>query len=83
MPQGSSAAPGWFCKVVNEVINNLPGVASYLDDLIVFDDTPASHVVAIRALFERWRTHNVKLTPPRATIGATEADFLGHTICSA
>ncbi|CAB1107289.1 unnamed protein product [Ectocarpus sp. CCAP 1310/34] len=66
MPQGSSAAPGWFCK--------------YLDDLIVFDDTPATHVGTMRACFERLRTHNLKLTPPKATIGATEADFLGHTI---
>ncbi|CAB1104650.1 unnamed protein product [Ectocarpus sp. CCAP 1310/34] len=80
MPQGSSAAPGWFCKVVNEVIKNLHGVASYLDDLIVFDDNPASHVDTMRALFERLRTHNLKLTPPKATVGATEADFLGHTI---
>ncbi|CAB1097278.1 unnamed protein product [Ectocarpus sp. CCAP 1310/34] len=80
MPQGSSAAPGWFCKVVNEVIKNLHGVASYLDDLIVFDDTPATHVGTMRALFERLRTHNLKLTPPKATIGATKADFLGHTI---
>ncbi|CAB1099498.1 unnamed protein product [Ectocarpus sp. CCAP 1310/34] len=79
MPQGSSAAPGWFCKVVNEVIKNFHGVASYLDDLIVFDDTPATHVGTMRALFERLRTHNLKLTPPKATIGATEADFLGHT----
>ncbi|CAB1100714.1 unnamed protein product [Ectocarpus sp. CCAP 1310/34] len=71
MPQGSSAAPGWFCKVVNE--------ASYLDDLIVFDDA-ATHVGTMRALFDCLRTHNLKLTPPKATIGATEADFLGHTI---
>ncbi|CAB1103321.1 unnamed protein product [Ectocarpus sp. CCAP 1310/34] len=78
MPQGSSTAPGWFCKVVNEVIKNSRGVASYLDDLIVFDDTPATHVGTMRALFERFRTHNLKLTPPKATIGATEADFLGH-----
>ncbi|CAB1110163.1 unnamed protein product [Ectocarpus sp. CCAP 1310/34] len=78
MPQGSSAAPGWFCKVVNEAIKNLYGVASYLDDLIVFDDTPSTHVGTMRALFERLRTHNLKLMPP--TFGATEADFLGHTI---
>ncbi|CAB1097244.1 unnamed protein product [Ectocarpus sp. CCAP 1310/34] len=80
MPQGSSTAPGWFCKVVNEVIRTVRGAASYLDDLIVFDDTPANHVGTMRALFERLRTHSLKLTPPKATIGATEADFLGHTI---
>ncbi|CAB1102849.1 unnamed protein product [Ectocarpus sp. CCAP 1310/34] len=34
----------------------------------------------MRALFERLRTHNLKPTPPKATIGAIEADSLGHTI---
>ncbi|CAB1100545.1 unnamed protein product [Ectocarpus sp. CCAP 1310/34] len=70
MPQGSSATPGWFCKVVNEVITNLRGVASYLDDLLVFDETPAAHVATIRSLFERLSLHNLKLTPPKAPLFA-------------
>ena len=37
MPQGSSASPGWFVKVFNEVIKDLKQVAAYLDDVIVFD----------------------------------------------
>ncbi|CAB1112268.1 unnamed protein product [Ectocarpus sp. CCAP 1310/34] len=80
MPQGSAAAPGWFCKVVNKVIKNLRSVASYLDDLIIFDETPAAHVATIRSLFERLCKHNLKLTLPKATICATEAEILGHTI---
>ena len=31
MPQGSSASPGWFVKVINEVIKDLKQVAAYLD----------------------------------------------------
>ena len=34
----------------------------------------------MRTLLERLREHNLKLTPPKATIGATEAEFLGHTV---
>ena len=40
MPQGRSAAPGWFVKVINEVINGLDRIAAYLEDLIVFDARP-------------------------------------------
>ncbi|CAB1102906.1 unnamed protein product [Ectocarpus sp. CCAP 1310/34] len=80
MPQGSSAAPGWFCKVMQEVIINLLSFASYVDDLTVLDGTAASRVGATRALFERLRTHNLKLKSPKATIGATEANVLGFTI---
>ncbi len=80
MPQGSSASPGWFVKVINEVIKGLERVAAYLDDIIVFDPDPTAHVANMRALFERLRKHHLKLSPAKAKIGATTADFLGHTI---
>ena len=37
MPQGGSASPSWFVKVMNEVIKGLQQVAAYLDDMIVFN----------------------------------------------
>ena len=55
MPQGSSASPRSFVKVINEVIKDLERVAAYLDDVIVFDTDPASHVDNIRDLFQRLR----------------------------
>ena len=48
MPQGSSASPGWFVKVINEVIEGLEQVAAYLDDVIVFDSDPTAHVDTMR-----------------------------------
>ena len=83
MPQGSSASPGWFVKVINEVIKGLAQVAAYLDDVIVFDSDPTAHVRTIRALFERLRKHNLKLSPSKAHLGATDANFLGHSISPA
>ena len=55
MPHCSSAAPGWFVNVINEVIQGLDRVAADLDDVIVFDLDPATHVDNIRSLFERLR----------------------------
>ena len=64
MPQGSSASPGWFVKVINEVIKDLKQVAAYLDDVIVCDSDPIARVQTNRSLFERLRKHNLKF-PPR------------------
>ena len=83
MPRGSSASPGWFAKVVSEVTKGLEQVAAYLDDVIVFDSDPSAHVKTIRALFERLRKHNLILSPSKARLGATDADFLGHSISPA
>ena len=83
MPQGSSASPGWFVKVIHEVIKGLKQVAAYLDDVIVFDSDPVAHVLTIRSLFERLQKHNLKLSPSKARLGATDANFLGHSISPA
>ena len=52
MPQKSSAVPGWFVKVINEVIKRLANVAVYLDDVIVFDPDPSPRVLTITGLFK-------------------------------
>ena len=83
MPEGSNAAPGWFVKVINKVIRGLDNVLAYLDDVIVHDPSPAEHPGTIRALFERLCKYNSKLSPSKARLGATKADFLGHTISPA
>ena len=83
MPQGSSAAPGWFVKVINGVIKDLVNVADYLVNVIVFDSDPSTHVLTITGLFKKLQKHNLKLSPSKAKIGATDADFLGHTISPA
>ena len=80
MPQGSSAAPGWFVEVINEVIKGLDRVAAYLDNVIVFDAETSLHVVNMRKFVLRLRKCNLKLSPSKDTIGATKVDFLGHTI---
>ena len=37
----------------------------------------------MKEFFLRLRKYNLKLSPSKATIGATDVDFLGHTISHA
>ena len=83
MPQGSSTSPGWFFTVINEVIKNLKQVATYLYDVVVFNSDPVAHVRTISSPFERLRMHNLKLSPSKARLGATDANFLDHSISPA
>lgn len=83
MSQGSSALPGWFVKVLIEMIIGLEQVAAYVDAVIVFDCNPTAHLTTIRALFERLRGHNLNLPPSKARLDATDAMFLGHSILPA
>ena len=80
---GRGASPGRFVKVINEVTKGLEQVAAYLNDVIVFDSDPSTQVKNIRALFERLRKQNLKLSPSKTRLDATDADFLDHSISPA
>ena len=69
--------------MINEVIKGLKQIAAYLDDVIVFDSDPITHVQTIRSLFKRLREHNLKLSPSKVRLGATDANLLGHSISPA
>ena len=70
-------------KVINEVTKDLEQVAAYLDDVMVFDSDPSAHVKTIRALFERLRKHNLKVSPSKARLDAMNVGLLGHSISPA
>ncbi|CAB1099790.1 unnamed protein product [Ectocarpus sp. CCAP 1310/34] len=80
MPMDASQSSGWWMKVINAVIKNLEGVDEYLDNVVLYDKTPADHVRTMRAFLQRLRKHRLKLSPPKVTIGTTHPAFLGHTI---
>ena len=80
MPQGSTASPEWFVKVIDAVIKGSKCVTTYLDDDIVFDPDLIADVQTIRSLFERLRKQNFKFPPSKARLSATDANFLGHFI---
>ena len=65
------------------MIKGLKQVAAYLYYVIVLDYDPVPHVRTIRSLFERLRKHNLKLSPSKGRLGATDANFLGHYISPA
>ena len=83
MPRGSSASPGWFLKVTNEVIKGLAQVVAYLHDVIVFDSDPTAHVKTIRTLFAHLRKHDLKMSPSKPHLGVTGAKRMHHCISPA
>eukprot|EP00752_Nemacystus_decipiens_P007106 g6368.t1 len=83
MPQGANASPAWFVKAITKVVHGMDNVKAYLDDVICLDENPSEHVRKMTAFFGRLCQYNLKLSSGKARIGATKANFLGHTISPA
>lgn len=70
---GLRNAPATFQHLTNRVVAGLAGCAVYLDDLVVYSESWASHVQRIRALFDR-------LTEPNLTVNLAKCDFARATV---
>ncbi len=60
LPFGLSVAPAIFQKVVDELIDGLPGVLAYQGDLIVHGMNPAEHLKNLYSLLLRLVEKNVR-----------------------
>ena len=59
---------------------NLTYTLIYLDDVIVFSRTEEEHLTQLRAVFERFWEHGLKLKPLKCHFLRKEIAFLGHKV---
>ena len=59
---------------------NLRYALIYLDDVIVFCQIEEDHLIWLRAVFEHFREHSLKLKPSKCHFLWKEITFLGHKV---
>ena len=65
---------------MDETFEDIPGVTSLVDDVIVFGKTQEHHDANLQATLERATIKNLKLNPEKLTVGAQEVEYFGHII---
>ena len=82
MPYGLCNAPATFQRLMQNCLGelNLTYALIYLDDVIVFSRTEEKHLTRLRAVFERFREHGLKLKPSKCHFLRKEITFLGHKV---
>ena len=53
LPFGVSSAPGIFQRVMESLLNGIPGVVVYIDDILVTGKTTEEHLKALDEVFSR------------------------------
>ena len=59
---------------------NLTYCLIYLDDVIVFSDTPDEHLWRIHVVFDRLSEHGLKLKPSKCKVFKSEINYLAHHV---
>ena len=80
MPFGLSSAPSAFQKVMVTVVAGVPGVAIYMDDIVVHGPDRPTHDQRLNEVFQRLHHHNLTVNVEKCTFAASEIPFVGHRI---
>ena len=82
MPFGLTNAPATFQRLMESCFHelHLSWCIIYLDNIIVFSQTPEEHVHRLKAVFNKLRAASLKLKPSKCDLFRKEIKYLGHVV---
>ncbi|XP_052820412.1 uncharacterized protein K02A2.6-like [Mya arenaria] len=82
LPFGLNNANDLFQEKMDHCLENLPGVRTIVDDIVVFGKDHADHDRNFDMLMTRCREMGIKLNADKTDIGKSEIPFFGHILSS-
>ena len=82
MPFGLCNAAPTFQRLMQNCLGklNLTYCLIYLDDVIVFSETPEENLQRMHVVFNRLREHGLKLKPSKCDVFKSEINYLAHHV---
>ena len=80
VPFGLAQAPAYFQNLMNKVLKGLGFAISYLDDIIIFSETPEEHLRHIKIVLKRLQNANLKMKKSKCSFFKQELHYLGHLL---
>lgn len=78
LPFGLNSASEVFAKRFHQAFENIPGVETYMDEMLIAGNDLEEHDKRLRMVLERARDNNIKLKPSKCSLRVSEVRFVGH-----
>ena len=65
---------------MDSVLQGIPGVACYIDDILVSTKDEQSHMRALGKVFRRLKEHGLRLKKDKCDLLTSSVEYLGHLI---
>ena len=80
LPFGVASAPSLFQRVMENLLQGLPHVVVYLDDILVTGATEDEHIRNVEEVLRRLETAGMRLKRSKCAFMLSEVEYLGHRI---
>ena len=78
LPFGITSAPGYFQEIMDQLRSDLPGVAVYLDDILVSGSTAQEHLNNLKRLLQRLSDQGLCCCLEKCLFPQPYVKYLGH-----
>jgi hypothetical protein len=79
-PMGLKGSPASFQRMMDTVMEGLPHVQVYIDDILIHSPDEASHLIHLQECLARLRMFNLKINLKKCFFGRKEVPYLGHIL---
>ena len=76
-PMGLLGCPASFQRLMEIVVNGIPNVIVYIDDLLVHSASHKEHLATLNQVLEQLIQHNIKINLQKCVFGSKEVLYLG------
>ena len=80
LPFGIASAPSLFQQMMEKILQGIPHVVVYVDDILITGRNEEEHLQALRQVFERLREHGIRLKCSKCRFMRPSVDYLGYHI---
>ena len=80
LPLGIASAPGIFQRVIDILLQGIPGVVAYLDDILVTGPSDTEHLEFLKEVLTRLEKAGLRLNRKKCQFLTLEATYLGYHI---
>ena len=82
LPFGIASVPGIFQRVIDSLLQGIPGVVAYLDDILVTGLSDTEHLESLKEVLTRLQKAGFRLNRKKCHFLAPQVTYLGYCIDS-
>ena len=80
LPFGVSTAPAIFQRIVDSLLQGIPNVVAYLDDILITGRNDEEHLKNLEAVMTKLDNAGLRLKLTKCSFMAVSVEYLGHRI---